>query len=241
MLHNIVHEFFNDPDCQNVGHLHVFFRGERKHLDYPIEFHKLESTSDYELIIKRELSKRGENDTPEFRDYLIRKIEKWKASYIKFHEKYDYPDNDFLNNVNNFILYAKGQYKGPIHDTPKKKPETLKDIWAPGKEKEYDRLINFLKTPNHFIGDIAFIQEIDGNFNWNNNHGANKYLAGLFHVLTEKRMLIKYFNAPDYQRIALNTFNHPLNDEPFKGLSKFKVHNDVKYTKPFENFQGNLS
>ncbi len=213
----------------------------------PYRYKRLETKEDFDFIIKRELDKHNSPNkiySKNFKEHLISDLKDWKNSYNRWHTKSDSKNFYLLDLVDEFIEYLQ-EKKEPETASPKiskhVKPQTLLEAWAPGKETEYKKIIDFLKASNSKIDDKPFMTESGGKLYWNGNiNGANMYLAGLFYMLTKKKWIANYYKSPVYKKIINNTFNHTLNVEPFKGLSKFETNSTPKYCLPFHNMPANL-
>lgn len=129
--------------------------------------------------------------------------------------------------------------KGEENKQPKpNKPVFLIDIWEREKENgelHYNKAIEILKI----CPKGKLVTEKDGILYWNRSvRGSIQYLAAFIYVMTQKKWIAKWYNAPEYKHILEKTFNTTFNDEPFKSLEQYPP--KEQYRKTFENFPVNI-
>ena len=110
----------------------------------------------------------------------------------------------------------------------------LFDIWL-GKDTIYlNKIIIILKMEHLKFKDLIFISDIDGKLYWNKSlRNWNKYLAGFYRVLLEKKWVNNDKSAPQIVEILKETFNFE-NKIDSKNFRTGAMEIDKRFKEPFE-------
>jgi hypothetical protein len=155
--------------------------------------------------------------------------ESWKSAILDF---------EFLNEFYTISTDLNGI---PVFEKKKKKIQVtpltqnnLFDIWL-GKDTIYlNEIIIILKKEQLKFKDLIFISEIDGKLYWNKSlRNWNKYLAGFYRVLLEKKWVNNDKSAPQIVEILKETFNFE-NKIDSKNFRTGAMEIDKRFKEPFE-------
>jgi len=111
---------------------------------------------------------------------------------------------------------------------------TLFDLWVGNNNNYLNEIIIILTQEQHKFKDLIFISEIDGKLYWNKSlRNWNKYLAGFYRVLIEKKWVVNDKSAPQIVEILKETFNFE-NKIDSKNFRSGAMEIDNRFKEPFE-------